>query len=44
MGIFRSVERPTYDTLLRDQVAQAQSSGAPDLAALIAGNDTWTIS
>lgn len=43
MGIFRSIERPTYDTLLRDQVAKSKASGTADLAALIAGNDTWTI-
>ncbi len=43
MGIFRSIERPTYDTLLRDQVAKSKASGKADLAALIAGNDTWTI-
>jgi 2-oxoglutarate ferredoxin oxidoreductase subunit beta len=43
MGIFRSIERPTYDTLLRDQVAKSKASGNADLAALIAGNDTWTI-
>ena len=43
MGIFRSIERPTYDTLLRDQVANSKASGKADLAALIAGNDTWTI-
>ena len=43
MGIFRSIERPTYDTLLRDQVAKSKASGKADLAALIAGTDTWTI-
>lgn len=44
MGIFRSVERPTYDTLLRAQIATSQAAGKADLATLIAGNDTWTIS
>jgi 2-oxoglutarate ferredoxin oxidoreductase subunit beta len=44
IGIFRQVERPTYDDLAREQVADAQRKhGEGDLAALLAGNDTWTI-
>ena len=43
MGIFRSIERPTYDTLMRGQIAKAKDAGAGDLSALIHGNDTWTI-
>jgi 2-oxoglutarate ferredoxin oxidoreductase subunit beta len=43
MGVFRSVERPTYDQLLNEQVDRARSTGTPDLAGLIAGNDTWTV-
>ncbi len=48
MGIFRSVERPTYDDLVRGQidVATEQSGGAAgdaDLAALLAGKDSWTV-
>ncbi len=47
-GIFRSVRRPAYDDLVRAQVQDAvQAAGHPatddDLAALIAGNDTWTV-
>jgi 2-oxoglutarate ferredoxin oxidoreductase subunit beta len=46
IGIFRSVEKPTYDDLARQQVAQA-SEGTPDrrdaLAGLLGGGDTWTI-
>jgi 2-oxoglutarate ferredoxin oxidoreductase subunit beta len=46
IGIFRQVERPTYDDLAREQLATA-GAGAPDpkdaLAALLAGNDTWTV-
>jgi 2-oxoglutarate ferredoxin oxidoreductase subunit beta len=44
MGIFRSINRPSYDTLAREQVTAAKSAGSADLAALITGNDTWTIS
>jgi len=44
IGIFRQVERPTYDDLARAQVSTAQQSeGTGDLAALIAGRDTWTV-
>jgi 2-oxoglutarate ferredoxin oxidoreductase subunit beta len=44
IGIFRQVERPTYDDLARQQVQTAKDTqGAADLAALIAGKDTWTV-
>ena len=44
-GVFRSVSRPTYDDLVREQGAAA-ADGPPsdqDLAALLAGSDTWTV-
>jgi 2-oxoglutarate ferredoxin oxidoreductase subunit beta len=45
IGIFRSVERPSYDQLVNDQVAGAVADqGRGDLARLLAGSDTWTIS
>jgi 2-oxoglutarate ferredoxin oxidoreductase subunit beta len=42
IGIFRRVSRPSYDDLLRDQIAavRAEDTGAA-LAAVIAGQDTW---
>ncbi len=47
IGIFRQVERPTYDDLAREQIGSAreQAPGEPDdrLAALINGSDTWTV-
>ncbi len=47
IGIFRQVERSTYDDLARAQVAEAEAAvtGAPEerLAALISAGDTWTI-
>ena len=45
-GVFRSVARPTYDDLVRQQAAAASAAGPPsddDLAALLAGPDTWTV-
>ncbi|MGQ0481448.1 MAG: 2-oxoacid:ferredoxin oxidoreductase subunit beta [Pseudonocardia sp.] len=42
-GIFRNVDRPTYDDGARDQVAAAKAAKPADLAALLRGQDTWTI-
>ena len=48
IGVLRSVARPTYDDLVRAQVddEKAKVDGRAtddDLAALLAGNDTWTV-
>jgi 2-oxoglutarate ferredoxin oxidoreductase subunit beta len=48
VGVFRSVARPTYDDLVREQLSDAVEAvgGHPtddDLAALLAGSDTWTV-
>jgi 2-oxoglutarate ferredoxin oxidoreductase subunit beta len=47
VGVLRSVERPSYDGLIREQVttAQAKLTGSPEeeLAALLGSGDTWTI-
>ena len=51
MGVFRSVDRPSYDRLMAAQVdtavakAQASGQGSDDAAldALLLGADTWTI-
>lgn len=46
-GIFRNVDRTTYDDAARAQVQQARDSaaqaGGPNLQALLDGRDTWTI-
>jgi 2-oxoglutarate ferredoxin oxidoreductase subunit beta len=46
IGIFRNVDRPTYDDQARAQIATA-SEGLDDpraaLAGLIGGGDTWTV-
>ena len=45
IGVFRDVERPVYDDLMTAQLDLAVAkNGAGDLATLIAGRDTWTIS
>jgi 2-oxoglutarate ferredoxin oxidoreductase subunit beta len=54
IGIFRQVQRPTYDDAAREQVAasapapvapgnDATADRAARLAALIGGGDTWTV-
>ncbi|MFH8491887.1 2-oxoacid:ferredoxin oxidoreductase subunit beta [Streptomyces longisporoflavus] len=44
IGVFRNIQRPVYDTLMSDQLDTAiEQNGKGDLAALLAGNDTWTV-
>jgi 2-oxoglutarate ferredoxin oxidoreductase subunit beta len=44
IGIFRQVERPTYDALMREQLDEAVAQQGPgDLAGLLASGDTWRI-
>ncbi|MGW7409672.1 2-oxoacid:ferredoxin oxidoreductase subunit beta, partial [Streptomyces sp. NPDC054833] len=44
IGVFRSVDRPVYDTEMADQLDTAvEQNGKGDLAALLAGGDTWTV-
>jgi 2-oxoglutarate ferredoxin oxidoreductase subunit beta len=42
IGIFRQVSRPTYDDEARRQVSQATHTPG-DLAALLRGNDPWSV-
>jgi 2-oxoglutarate/2-oxoacid ferredoxin oxidoreductase subunit beta len=47
IGVFRSVARPSYDALVREQVGEAKAkltgSAETQLAALLHSGDTWTI-
>jgi 2-oxoglutarate ferredoxin oxidoreductase subunit beta len=44
IGVFRAVERPSYEDLLEAQVANAHKlRGAGDLHALLHSGDTWTV-
>jgi 2-oxoglutarate ferredoxin oxidoreductase subunit beta len=42
-GVFRNVERLTYDDGARAQVDQARRNGSADLQLLLNGRDTWTV-
>jgi 2-oxoglutarate ferredoxin oxidoreductase subunit beta len=44
LGVLRSVERPTYETLMEQQIDEAVTRQGPgDLEALYAEGDTWTV-
>lgn len=43
MGIFRQVQRPTYDSSLQVQLQAAIAQGPNDLQELLRGKDTWTV-
>jgi 2-oxoglutarate/2-oxoacid ferredoxin oxidoreductase subunit beta len=44
IGVFRSVQRATYDDQVNEQIERATATGGPgDLAALLSSGDTWRI-
>jgi 2-oxoglutarate/2-oxoacid ferredoxin oxidoreductase subunit beta len=44
IGVFRSVDRPVYDTQMAEQLDTAiEQRGKGDLSVLLAGGDTWTV-
>ena len=44
MGVFLSVDRPTYEIALRDHISKARSKkGEGDLQKLLDGDETWMI-
>jgi 2-oxoglutarate ferredoxin oxidoreductase subunit beta len=44
IGVFRAVERPTYDELVQGQLISAQEKQGPgDLTDLLASGGTWTV-
>jgi len=44
VGIFRDIERPVYDELMEEQLADARAKKEGDLAELLVAGDSWTIS
>jgi 2-oxoglutarate ferredoxin oxidoreductase subunit beta len=45
LGVFRNIERPSYDELMAKQLeAAVEKRGAGDLGALLNAGDTWEIS
>jgi len=44
VGVFKCVERPTYDSMMTAQVAKARElNGEPNLEKLVRGPKTWTV-
>ncbi len=43
MGVFRSIQKPTYDAMMADQLEVARTERAPNLQGLLTGNDPWTV-
>jgi 2-oxoglutarate ferredoxin oxidoreductase subunit beta len=44
LGVFRTIERPTYEVLMEEQVVAARKRmGEGDLGALLGEGDTWTV-
>jgi 2-oxoglutarate ferredoxin oxidoreductase subunit beta len=44
IGVFRDIERPTYEEMLEEQInAAIEKAGPGDLEKLINGGDTWVI-
>ena len=47
IGVFRDVDRPVYDDLMREQLEKAAdtqgATGSDALGGLLAGSDTWTV-
>ena len=44
LGVFRQVERPTYDESVAAQIAEARAErGDGELEALLHAGDTWTL-
>jgi 2-oxoglutarate ferredoxin oxidoreductase subunit beta len=44
VGVFRAVERPTYDEMVQGQLLSAQERQGPgELTALLASGGTWEV-
>jgi 2-oxoglutarate/2-oxoacid ferredoxin oxidoreductase subunit beta len=43
LGVFREVQRPSYDELAQAQLDRAAEAGVGDLQSLVGSGDTWSI-
>ncbi|HXK92706.1 MAG TPA: 2-oxoacid:ferredoxin oxidoreductase subunit beta, partial [bacterium] len=44
IGIFRRVERPSYETLIQEQIQEVQQKqGKGTLESLLYSGETWTV-
>jgi len=42
-GVFRTVERPSYDSLVHAQISEAREKEQPDLEKMLKGTSTWEV-
>jgi 2-oxoglutarate ferredoxin oxidoreductase subunit beta len=43
MGVLFKKDRPTFDSLVNEQIDTARAKGEPDLQQLLLGKETWTV-
>jgi 2-oxoglutarate ferredoxin oxidoreductase subunit beta len=43
IGVFRAVERPSYDALVNQQIERAKAKGRDDLDAIFSRGSIWTV-
>ncbi|CUU55251.1 2-oxoglutarate ferredoxin oxidoreductase subunit beta [Parafrankia irregularis] len=43
IGVYRAVERASFDKQYQDRLADARAGGRGDLQDLLTGNDSWTV-
>ncbi len=43
VGVFRAVERPTYDDLMTSRSSRPSPQGEGDLREIFLEGDTWTV-
>ena len=43
IGVFRAVEKPTYEEMIHRQMAEALGRGRPDLKKILEGSSTWVV-
>lgn len=43
IGVFRAVEKPTYEAMVVDQIAAAKAQGEGDFDKLFNSGDTWSV-
>jgi 2-oxoglutarate ferredoxin oxidoreductase subunit beta len=43
IGVFRAVERPSYESRVIDQIRLAQEKGVPSLEKLLQSGEVWTV-
>lgn len=43
LGVFRAVQKATYETMIQDQVTKAEKQSPGNLEKLVVGPETWTV-